>query len=147
MQSITPENIKEELKSFFIKFPPLQNNYCEKCLSLMGSQFDTDVIDTNMMDTGVCDKCGTINEVINPFIYAVSKLSDIAIYGKSPRVFREDGFDILYKQHQVKEKLTTEKICSTMLKKERIAKHLKIQFALIFGGLFVIGLLLFVFKL
>ena len=106
----------------------------------MGAQFDTVVLDSNLMDTGICDKCGAINEVINPFIYAVAKLSDISIYGKSPRIFREDGFNILHKQHQVKDKLST-------LKKERIAKQLKIQYALIFGGFFVIGLLLFVFKL
>lgn len=32
MNEITIENIKEKLKPFFNKFPPLQNNYCSNCL-------------------------------------------------------------------------------------------------------------------
>jgi len=105
MQDITPQNMEEKLKSFFLELPPLQKNYCEKCLVLMGSQFDTDNLDSTLMDTGVCDECGTICDVVNPLIYTVAKLEDLSIYGKSPRIFREDGLNISHKRQQINKKI------------------------------------------
>lgn len=120
MQNITPENMKEKLKPFFIKLPPLQKNYCEKCLGLMGAQFDTDNLDYNLMDTGVCDKCGIVKDVINPLIYTVASLGKLSILGKSPRIFREDRkLDISHKQRQVEEELSK---CENKINKKILIK-------------------------
>lgn len=123
MKNITPENMEEKLNNFFIKFPSLQKNYCENCLNSMNKQFKIDKIDYNFMDTGICDKCGEINDVINPLIYTVSNLNELSIIGKSPRIFRENGFDISEKQRQIKKEL--KKIEN---KKERKLKRIDLGF-------------------
>lgn len=90
--NITALNLKEKLKPFFDKFPLLQKNYCEKCLEILSIKNEllkyNNKIDPYLMDTGICDKCGETNDLINPLIYSVAKSKNLIIWGISPRLFR-----------------------------------------------------------
>lgn len=75
-------NFREELDPFFEKFTSLQKNFCTKCLGLKKVQPNEDEVnkktcDVYLMDTGVCSMCGEFNDVLNPFIYATTRLYNI----------------------------------------------------------------------
>lgn len=93
--NITALNLKEKLNLFFDKFPLLQKNYCEKCLEILSIKNELlkydKKIDPYLMDTGICDKCGETNDLINPLIYSVAKSKNLFIWGISPRLFRLDN--------------------------------------------------------
>lgn len=86
MKIVQHSNIREELDEilspFFEKFTPLQKNFCAKCLGLEKVQPNEDELskktcDVYLMDTGVCSMCGEFNDVLNPFIYATTRLYNI----------------------------------------------------------------------
>jgi hypothetical protein len=95
---INVKNLKEKLEPYFEKFEPLRKNYCADCLGLVQVQPKNDInektCDVYLMDTGICDGCLKVKEVLNPLIYTTAKLHNLDIWGKSERIYKKKVGDL-----------------------------------------------------
>lgn len=73
---ISDDNIKSVLEPFFEKFPLLKENYCAECLGLHeANNNNINNLNVNLMDTGLCSKCQSCKELVNPLIYTLQHLA------------------------------------------------------------------------
>jgi hypothetical protein len=73
---LTIQECYKNLEPMLNMFSDLRVNYCNSCIKTKHNNLVFNVDDYGYYDTGKCDSCGQVGEVVNPFIITVLVKSD-----------------------------------------------------------------------